>query len=735
MRWLGDPSEIRAVTLKAAADQAPNVFHAEAAPIEFDILKAEGGQPAKIKGFSMLAYTGGPMRPSNWPYREPIIVDLEGMAIPRQAVPVDLEHGTVIGHTEAIEKTAQRVKASGVLSALDDNPKSPMALAASETARMAVNGFPWQSSMTFEVSRLERVDQGQTVKVNGRNFDGPVYVARASGLHRISFTDHGADSNTNATIAAKAKTGEVTMNEQLKLWLQAKGIDAATVSPAMVPIFQAQHDAEIKPNPAPAPTPTPAVIDPQDAIKAQRQAYAVEAERVGTIRKICASFGNPAIEIEEGGKKQNVNLEAHAVANGWDWKETKLHAMEASSPRPAPMGIVRGTTEGQSAQVFEAAMCIQLGMPESRLGKWFDQQTLNAAMGGDVRNIGLSEMSHIVIARAGGHARPGKMTDDSIRASIGAERTLKASGFSTLSLSGILSNLANKAMLNAYQSQNVIWPLFCAIRNHNDFKVHTHYRLDSKGSFKKVGPNGELKHVNAVDASYTNQLGTYGAIIALTRQMWINDDLSAFAQLPAFLGRMSAIRPEEAFHVLLLSNPSSFFSSGNGNIVTGTGGAMTAANGLTALTTAESKFSNQVDSNGKPIGTLPDRMLLGTANFIYARNIYEGRVKITGKDQTEVANNEHAGKYTPYRSPYVNNTAITDQDGAAITGQSSTLWWLFADPAVRAAVAMAFLNGQQVPTIQSADTEFETLGMQWRAFHDFGVGMEDPVAATQINGA
>ncbi len=42
---------------------------------------------------------------------------------------------------------------------------------------------------------------------------------------------------------------------------------------------------------------------------------------------------------------------------------------------------------------------------------------------------------------------------------------------------------------------------------------------------------------------------------------------------------------------------------------------------------------------------------------------------------------------------------------------------------------MAFLNGQRMPTVESAESSFTTLGMQWRAYHDFGVGMEDYVAA------
>jgi len=40
--------------------------------------------------FSMVAYTGGTMRISGFPH--PVVVDLEGLAIDRQDIPVRLDH-------------------------------------------------------------------------------------------------------------------------------------------------------------------------------------------------------------------------------------------------------------------------------------------------------------------------------------------------------------------------------------------------------------------------------------------------------------------------------------------------------------------------------------------------------------------------------------------------------------------------------------------------------------------
>ena len=37
-----------------------------------------------------------------------------------------------------------------------------------------------------------------------------------------------------------------------------------------------------------------------------------------------------------------------------------------------------------------------------------------------------------------------------------------------------------------------------------------------------------------------------------------------------------------------------------------------------------------------------------------------------------------------------------------------------------------FLNGQESPTIETANADFNVLGIQMRGFHDFGVSLQDP---------
>jgi hypothetical protein len=266
--------------------------------------------------------------------------------------------------------------------------------------------------------------------------------------------------------------------------------------------------------------------------------------------------------------------------------------------------------------------------------------------------------------------------------------------------------------------------LFARVDSNSDFKQHKRYRLIGNGEFELVPPGGEIKHFSLQEQDYTSQLDTYGSMIALTRQMIINDDLSAFAQLPRIIGRQSAIRLEKSVYELLLSNPSSFFSTGNGNFDDGADSVLN----LAGLTAADAMFMAQTDPNGDPVMIVPQVLLVPTPLKTTAKQL----VSSIELNQTPASNaaapsgNPFSGSFTPAATPWL--------DAGVLTGGSDTAWYLLAGPSDVSIMEVAFLNGQQNPTIESGDTDFNTLGMQWRAYHDFGVAMLDHRAGVKFAG-
>jgi hypothetical protein len=88
--------------------------------------------------------------------------------------------------------------------------------------------------------------------------------------------------------------------------------------------------------------------------------------------------------------------------------------------------------------------------------------------------------------------------------------------------------------------------------------------------------------------------------------------------------------------------------------------------------------------------------------------------------------NPHQGKYRVEVSRYLAN--------AKYTGNSSKAWYLLSDPNDLPAIEVAFLNGQEAPTIETAEADFNSLGIQMRGYHDFGVALQDPRAGIKSKG-
>ena len=677
------------------------------------------GQAPSLRRFSMVAYTGGPMVVAGWPH--PVVVDLSGMQVASGGLksrPILKDHNRslIVGHTDAVKVEGAQLLVSGVISGA-----GPVAREIVDSSR---NGFPWQASLGAVAGQMEFVPKGKKASANGREFEGPVLIARKSTLGEVSFVALGADDNTSAAVAAGAVPPHQSVKEDgmtFEQWLEAKGFDPSSLTDTQKISLQAMFDAE---RTSDTPDPGDGAGENTDVIARIRAETVAETKRIAEIRRICAG-GAP------GGNK-HAEIEVQAIAEGWDAATTELAVLRAERPTLALGGVRRDADPAHAGRAMEAALCLSAGIPEETVGKWYDQRTMNAALSGRLRNAGLHSLLSYAVEAAGGSFRSYHVDNEFIQSAFEAntvlrrrEREIRASsGFTTISLSGILSNVANKTMLAAYTAVESVVGTFCAETDVGDFKEVNRYRLTGAGVFEKVGPDGELKHAGLSEQAYSNKVETYGKMFALNRQMIINDDLGAFLQIPRIIGRMSALKREEAVFELLLANPANFFSVGNKNFISGAATNLS----IDSLTQAEQAFLDQTDADGKPILLTPSVLLVPSALKVTAQVLMsETRInETTTADKGKPAVNPHAGKWKPVASPYLN--------AQGLAGGSAKAWYLFANPADVAAIEIAYLRGKRTPTIESGDADFNQLGMQWRGYFDFGVAMQDSRAAVKSKG-
>ena len=84
---------------------------------------------------------------------------------------------------------------------------------------------------------------------------------------------------------------------------------------------------------------------------------------------------------------------------------------------------------------------------------------------------------------------------------------------------------------------------------------HSAASFDGAVRFERVNESGEYKYGSLMEGGETYQLGTFGKIVAFTRQMIINDDLSALERLPMLFGNAAADLESDIVYGILTANP------------------------------------------------------------------------------------------------------------------------------------------------------------------------------------
>ena len=186
--------------------------------------------------------------------------------------------------------------------------------------------------------------------------------------------------------------------------------------------------------------------------------------------------------------------------------------------------------------------------------------------------------------------------------------------FSTVSLPGILSNVANKKLLQAYNAQPIIATRLCTTGDLTDFKENQRFRLTDVGDLQPVGADGEIKDSALTEEAAKNQLDTYAKKFCLTRKMIINDDLGAFLKVPTAMGNRAARLVDQLFFKRLMSNPTCvdgkpLFGRDHKNLLSGANSALSAD----SLKKAIQLFIDQTDADGQPISVEPSILLVPTA--------------------------------------------------------------------------------------------------------------------------
>ncbi len=411
-----------------------------------------------------------------------------------------------------------------------------------------------------------------------------------------------------------------------------------------------------------------------------------------------------------------------ALDGGWTVKDTEYHLLKQCYAS-GPMAYVPSQSgrPDVSQQVLEAAVCRAAGLARESVERAFSDQILSAADKHFKGGCGLQRLLTYVAA-ANGH-RDAHHSDlrGLLKAAFPDDNGPMASGVfgpSTYSVGSLLSNVANKFILDSYNAVESTWKMISATRPVNDFRQIASYALTGDLTYKKIGPGGEIKHGTLGDEEYTNRAEMYGLMLGIDYQHLRNDDLGAFSQLSRRLGRGGALTLNLAFWTEFLAGQGTFWSAANGNYYAHTDYAFT----LAGLANAHIAWSLRTDPDGQPMADEARFLLVPAALDVLSRQ-YMSSTAI-GSTTNQGDENVLAGEWDPVSSRYLSN--------ANIANYSASNYFLVADPAETPVIEVVFLDGQEMPKVESAEADFNRLGIMLRGTHAFGVAKQNPRGAIKF---
>ena len=592
-----------------------------------------------------------------------VIVDLKGADV-SGTIPLLESHGEALDNIigQGIARIeANQIVVSGTLT--DATPSGAKAIALSRS------GISLQASIGFAPEKREHLRGGDTVRMNGSSFTAPpdgMTIIRSGRLREVSLVSVGASAGTKVQIAAKAVLQKGNQNME--------NDNEFVMTPEKTAILEANFHS--------------ATCDPE---LEQRRLQLIEcwAPRLGA---------SASVELQA----KAADLRARAVGGEISLDQLRLGGLEIiRAQRPKAPTIHAGGIDTNS-DVIEAAFCRSAGLQD--LDKQFRPEVLEAA--DRMRGFGLGELILRCAAEAGYSGRT--------RIGAGNINEVMRAAFSTHTLSTLLTTMGNKILLDGFTSIPQSWREVAQVRPVSDFKEVTAYRLTTALEYEEVGPAGEIKHGTAGQESYELQAKTYAKMLALTRQDIINDDLGAFNDLRNRFGIGAAIALNKVFWKAWLEayDGAAFWTAARGNLVTS---ATLAEAGLNKAVAAFRKLSGP---DGNMMSLTPKFLLVPPDLESTALKLYSSQeVRDTTASTKTLTANIFWNRFKPLIAPELSN--------AAFPGYSATTWFLLADPKILASAIVCFLNGQESPTIESADSDFNTLGIQFRGYHDFGVSMSE----------
>ncbi len=275
---------------------------------------------------------------------------------------------------------------------------------------------------------------------------------------------------------------------------------------------------------------------------------------------------------------------------------------------------------------------------------------------------------------------------------------------STSDFPEILSAVTNKTLRQAYDAYPRTFALFCRQVLATDFKSMHRVQLGEAPQLLEVGESGEFKRGTLGESKESYRVKTYGRVVAITRQVLINDDLDAFTRIPAMYGNSIAQLESDVVWGIITANPAmadgnALFHTTHKNLA-GTGAALDVASvgAARAAMALQTGLDKKTVLNIRPAFLIVPAALELKAEQLVAQNLIPA----------------DSAKVVPQSIRTLSPISEPRLDAA-----SETAWYLAASPNQIDTIEYAYLEGQQGAYIETRNG-FDVDGVEIKCRLDFG---------------
>ncbi|NSY59319.1 hypothetical protein [Agrobacterium tumefaciens] len=267
----------------------------------------------------------------------------------------------------------------------------------------------------------------------------------------------------------------------------------------------------------------------------------------------------------------------------------------------------------------------------------------------------------------------------------------------------IFEGAVNRTLEQRYALAQPTFKRFARKKNFRDFRPDTVVKTGDFPMLEKILENGKIKFGSFGEGKEAVQAFSYAIALNISRQMLINDDLGAIAELLTSYGASVALFEEVTFYAgafnSKLADGKAVFHAEHENLA-GAGSAIT----VDSVGDGRKAMSQQKTIDKKPMLANPARiMLVGPNKLTEAEKLL---ASITPATVSTV--NIFSGKFE-----LAETSQIADNS-----------WHLFADPATGSNYRWGYLEGYEAPRVRM-DEPFGSQGFSMSVEHDFGCGATD----------